>query len=217
MTSWGPQGRRAAVSVAFETEGTQPSPALRTVQGILAERDLAATFFVDAALAAAEPLALTMMGLGRNEVGVRLPDDGDLAAAVAALATQHVTARGVRAAAQDAVPAAGLAALGLRFVSAPGEAIVAEDGVLRIPVDPRLTDPARHPGVWREALQVAIGRAVQDGAHLTVPFAPASLERADALGVLVETLDLVAGLRRAERLWTPTLGELAGWWLAERG
>jgi hypothetical protein len=34
----------------------------------------------------------------------------------------------------------------------------------------------------------------------------------DALAVLIETLDLLNGLRRAQRLWLSTLNELAGWW-----
>jgi len=42
---------------------------------------------------------------------------------------------------------------------------------------------------------------------------PGPLDRAETLGVFIETLELVHGLRRAGRLWLPTLEELVGWWL----
>jgi hypothetical protein len=222
MTAWGPEGRRAAVSVTFETlragaEGASDvSPALPTLLQVLAERELAASFFVEAEIARAEPLALSMIAAGRSEIGALLAADGDPAAALATLDGVRFPARGLRASADASVPpAADLARLGVRYVSAPGGAIGVEAGIVHIPVDPGLTEPSAHPGAWHQALQVAIGRAVQDGAHLTVTFVPGLLERADALAVFVETLDLVTGLRRAGRLWTPTLDELATWWRAQ--
>jgi hypothetical protein len=224
MTAWGPEGRRAAVSVALAPllggEATEPkaSPALSTLLQILGERRLAATFFVEAGVARAEPLASAMIAVGGNEIAALLPPDGDPAPVLAALEAEGHRARGLRVPAGAAVPAAAdLARAGLRYVSAPGGGLGADGGIVRIPVDDRLTDPAGHPGAWHQALQVAVGRAVHEGEHLTVPFVPGLLERGDALGVFVETLDLIAGLRRAGRLWTPTLDELAGWWLTERG
>jgi hypothetical protein len=224
MTAWGPEGRRAAVSVTFaslragDTTTAAVSPALSTVLQILAERELRASFFVEAAIAREEPLALAMINVGRNEVGALLEADADPAPVLAALDAARFPARGLRAPSEALLPpAADLAGTGIRYVSAPGPAIAAQDGMVLAPLDPPLTDDGPHPGAWHQALPVAIGRAVQDGTHLTVTFTPGLLERADALGVLVETLDLVAGLRRAGRLWTPTLDELAAWWLAEQG
>jgi hypothetical protein len=221
MTVWGPQGRRAAVSITFETlragAGTAPdvSPALTTLLQILAERELAASFFVEADIARAESLAPAMIAVGRHEIGALLQAGGDLAPVLAALDAAGFPPSGLRAAgAATLPPAADLARAGIRHVSGPGTALGAEDGIVRIPVDPHLVEPSSHPGAWHQALQVAIGRAVQDGEHLTVTFVPGLLERADALAVVIETLDLVAGLRRAGRLWTPTLDELAAWWLA---
>ena len=71
--------------------------------------------------------------------------------------------------------------------------------------DPRGVD-ALH-----QALQVAVADALQARAHATLAFTPGLLERADSLAVFVETLELIEGLRDVERLWVPTLRELAEW------
>ncbi len=56
------------------------------------------------------------------------------------------------------------------------------------------------PGEWHSAMQLAVGRAVGGGGHATLVFAPSGLERGDAMGFFDETIDLVAGLRRAGSL-----------------
>ena len=216
MTCWGPQRRRAAVSVTFETLGDgSVSPALPTVLQALAERELSATFFVDAAVAKTDPLALTMIASARSETAALVHSPSDLPPALAAVGRPGRPPGGVRAVTVSALPpAAELGRASLRYASAPGDTIRLGAGVVRIPFDAALREGARdHPAAWHEALQVAIARAVQEGGHLTITAFPAALERGDALAVLVETLDLVAGLRRAQRLWTPTLDELATFWL----
>lgn len=216
MTGWGPQRRRAAVSVTFETLGDgSVSPALPTVLQALAERELPATFFVDAHVAETDPLALTMIASARSETAALVRSPSDLGPALAAVGRPGRPPGGVRAGTAAALPAAAeLGRASLRYASAPGDTIRVDAGVVRIPFDVALREGARdHPAAWHEALQVAIAHAVEHGGHLTITAFPAPLERADALAVLVETLDLVAGLRRAERLWTPTLDELATFWL----
>lgn len=231
---WGPQRRRAAVSVTFETLGPTAegeagvSPAVPTVLRILAERELSATFFADADEARDASLTLALIAAARNEIGALVHDADALAPTLSALHSAGADVRGLRAGRADAVASQeALAGAGLRYVQAPDGTLAIEGGIVRVPFDRRLTDAAflapalvagdpdehRHPGAWHQALQVAVGRAIEHGAHVTVTFFPGLLERADALAVFVETLDLVAGLRRADRLWTPTLDELAAWWL----
>jgi hypothetical protein len=65
---------------------------------------------------------------------------------------------------------------------------------------------------WHQALQLAVARAIEHRSQVTLSLEPGLLERAEALGVMVETLDLIAGLRRADRLCVPTLSDLAAWW-----
>ena len=62
-----------------------------------------------------------------------------------------------------------------------------------------------------QALQVAVADTLQARAHAALAFTPGLLERADSLAVFVETLELIEGLRDVERLWVPTLRELAEW------
>ena len=222
-TGWGPGALRAAISVCFEglaEAGSAPTPptvtpALPTVLTVLAERDLSATFFVDAAVAEAEPLALTMISAGRHEVAGWVGGDEDLARTVAALSGQGRAVGGVRAQPDSAPPRAGaLADAGLRYLSAPGSAIREEEGIVHIPSGAQPAGAA--PQARHAAMQVAVAHALEGGSQLTLSFQPGDLERRDGLAVFVETLDLVVGLRRAGRVWTPTLDELASWWLSAR-
>ncbi len=82
--SWGPDGRRAAVRVSFETLAAGPdsepaavTPVLPTLLAVLAERELSATFFVDREIAETEPAALTMIASGWNEVGALVGPEED--------------------------------------------------------------------------------------------------------------------------------------------
>lgn len=68
----------------------------------------------------------------------------------------------------------------------------------------------RGANALHQALQVAIANGLQDREHTILVFTPGLLERQDSLAVFVETLELIEGLREAERLWVPTLGELRG-------
>ncbi|MFT4050290.1 MAG: hypothetical protein QM648_10735 [Solirubrobacterales bacterium] len=67
------------------------------------------------------------------------------------------------------------------------------------------------PADWHPAMQVAVGRAVRTGERVLLSFAPAALERGDAIGIFGETLDLIAGLRRAGSLevlaYAPDFGD----------
>jgi hypothetical protein len=220
---WGPGGLRAAISVCFEglaEAGSPPTPptvtpALPTLLTVLAERDLSATFFVDAAVAEAEPLALTMVSAGRHEVAAWVGGDEDLARTVAALSASGRAVSGARARpGESPPPAPALADAGLRYLSAAGSAIREEDGIVHIPSGDQPSGVA--PQARHAAMQVAVARALEGRSHLTLSFEPGYLERRDALAVFVETVDLVVGLRRAGRLWTPTLDELATWWLSAR-
>ena len=133
----------------------------------------------------------------------------------------------------------------VRYVSLPGEGISTLGQLVRIGFDPAAAtdadaaaadprdgdaDPrdgdvdqrdgdveraAAGPHVWHPAMQLAVTRALQHRRHTTLSFTPAALERGDALAAFAETLDLLDGLVRAERLWVPTLGELAEWWRAQ--
>ena len=198
---WGPDACRAAVTVSFEgLAGGEAvvSPALAAVLDVLGARDLSATFFVAAEVAEQEPLALTMIANARHEVAAL--DAG----AVAALEAGGWSVRGVL----------GTATQSVRYVAGPGEAIGVDDGVVRIPRDAAAAQllSASGPQAWHAAAQVAVGRAVEARAHVTVPLSVGPLERGDAFSVFVEVLDLVGGLRRARRVWVPTLDELAAWW-----
>ncbi len=53
------------------------------------------------------------------------------------------------------------------------------------------------PVEWHIAMQQAIGAATSSRADATLAFDLAAVERADGASLLAETLDLVAGLRRA--------------------
>ena len=67
------------------------------------------------------------------------------------------------------------------------------------------------PDALHQELQVAVARGLRAHAHTVLRFTPGRLERADALAVFVETLELLEGLRDAGRLWLPTLGQAADW------
>ncbi|MGB0872690.1 MAG: hypothetical protein ACPGWS_03100 [Solirubrobacterales bacterium] len=54
------------------------------------------------------------------------------------------------------------------------------------------------PAEWHVAMQQAIGAATSSRGHTTLAFDLAAVERADSASLLAETLDLIAGLRRAE-------------------
>jgi hypothetical protein len=211
-TGWGPDGCRAAVSVTFQTlaeaadlDRGEPgaasvSPALPTLIRVLADRDLYATFFVGAAVAQAEPLALTLLRNARNEV--------------AALGRPDPSMGAVRGARLDRDGPADTP--GLSYLSLPGGELREDHGLVRIPYPPELVDAVflagdepRGAHALHQALQVAVTRNLQAGGHLTLTFHPGLAERADALAVLVETLELVEGLAQAGRLWLPTLEELA--------
>jgi hypothetical protein len=217
-TGWGPEHRPAAVSVSFQTlaeaadldrgDAVAPtvSPALPTLIRALTDRDLYATFFVGAAVAAAEPLALTLLRNARHEVAAHGAPDPAMGA-VSGARLEH----------EPPEPPA------LRYLSLPGGELRESGGVVRIPYPPELVDAAflapalvGRPGdeargaqALHQALQVAITRNLQAKGHLTLTFHPGLAERADALAVLVETLELIEGLAQAERLWLPTLGQLA--------
>lgn len=53
------------------------------------------------------------------------------------------------------------------------------------------------PAAWHDQMQVAVGRAVSTKEPTVIAFELAALERGDAVGAFGETLDLIAGLRRA--------------------
>ncbi len=53
------------------------------------------------------------------------------------------------------------------------------------------------PAEWHVAMQQAIGAATSRRTDTTVAFDLAAVERADGASLLAETLDLIAGLRRA--------------------
>jgi len=214
---WGPERRRAAVTLSVEGLGGGiddsmiVSPALPALLNLLGTRDLPATFFAAAEVAVSEPLALTMIANAGNEIGALAADS---LRAIDAIESTGRTVRGVSAVAVDADLMARLAGHStVRYVSGGAGEIGVSDGVVRVPVDPGVgAARARGPQAWHAATQVAIGQAVERRAHVTLSFPLESIERGDAFSVLVEILDLVHGLRRAERLWVPTLDELALWW-----
>lgn len=215
MQTWGPDARPAAVSVAFAglatpAPGHAVTPALPLLLRVLSDRGLPATFFVEPELAAAEPFALEMIDLSRNEVGLLAGGSGSIADGLAAL--RDAGARPAGALLADDGSAAGAAgdADGLAYLAIPDAAPAfperGVDGVVRIPV---AQDDAGSPSSFHLAFQAAVGRTLPQHGLLAIAPAAHRFERQDALDVLVESLDLIAGLRRAERLWTPSLGELA--------
>lgn len=68
------------------------------------------------------------------------------------------------------------------------------------PVGDAVAERDKSPADWHSAMQLAVGRAVSGGGHATLVFALAGLERGDAMGFFDETIDLLAGLRRAGSL-----------------
>ena len=218
-SGWGPGDARAAVAVTFETLGEEPgavTPALPTLLRVLGERDVSATFFIDAETGRSEPLALTMAGTAGHEVGGLVAPEEDMATTVAALEAPGRRVAGVRPRAGTPPPSpAALDAAGMRYLSAPDGPLRLDGALVRIPLDRRLADAEeRGPQAWHQALQVAVAQALEGGKLLTLMFFPAQLERRDTLAVFVETVDLVVGLRRAGRVWMPTLAQLAAWWAA---
>lgn len=221
-SGWGPDERRAAVAVSFETLGEGPgavTSALPTLLRILSERDISATFFVDEDVGRAEPLALTMASTGGHEIAGLVTSEAGVPGTVAALEAPGRRVEGVRPRGGSAPPSpAALEAAGIRYLSAPNGPLGGDGALVRIPLDRRLADAGeRDPQAWHRALQVAVAGALEGGTLLTLAFFPGRLERRDTLAVFVETVDLVVGLRRAGRVWTPTLAQLAAWWTARRG
>jgi hypothetical protein len=221
-SGWGPDERRAAIAVSFETLGEGPAavtPALPTLLRVLAEHDLSATFFIDEDVGRAEPLALTMASTGGHEIGGLVTSEDAVAATVAALEAPGRRVEGVRPRRDTAAPSPeGLEAAGIRYLSAPDGSLRLDGALVRIPLDRRLADAGeRDPQAWHQAMQVAVAGALEGGTLLTLTFFPGRLERRDTLAVFVETVDLVVGLRRAGRVWTPTLSQLAAWWAARPG
>jgi hypothetical protein len=206
---WGPDGRRAAVALVFDgLAGSESavSPALPRLLDILAERNLDATFFADAAVVASEALALDMIVRSRHELAARVAPPDTLGASVAALRQAGHEIVGARLARGATGEGAGL---GLTYVATdPGEP--APEGIARITLDARLLEAAeRGPQAWHPVAQLAVGQAVDRASSSVLPFEPAELERGDALGAFAETLDLIAGLARAGTLWVPTVADLA--------
>ena len=92
--TWGPNKRRTAISVSFQTlagsGANEPvTPALPTLLRALADRDLRATWFVEAQLAEFEPLALTMIVSGGHELGCLAAEASMESARSALEAFQH--------------------------------------------------------------------------------------------------------------------------------
>jgi hypothetical protein len=208
--------------MSFEALGQEPravTPALPTLLRVLAERDVSATFFIDAETARAEPLALTMASTGGHEVAGLVASEEDVAGTVAALEAPGRQVEGVRPRTGTTAPSpAALNAAGIRYLSAPDGPLRGDGDLVRIPLDRQLADAEeRGPQAWHQALQVAVAGALEGGNLLTLTFLPWQLERRDTLAVFVETVDLVVGLRRAGRVWTPTLAQLAAWWAARPG
>ncbi len=58
----------------------------------------------------------------------------------------------------------------------------------------------RGANALHEALQVAIADGLRSHDHTILSFTPGLLERQDSLAVFVETLELIEGLRDAERI-----------------
>ena len=215
--SWGPDARPAAVAVAFAGLGTPApdhavTPALPLLLRVLSDRRLYATFFVEPELAAAEPFALEMVDLSANELAL-------LAAPGSAIAEGLETLRGAGAdpvgalLADEPRPAGGPPDPPdrLAYLALPGTAPAAgpergADGVVRIPV---ARDDAASPASFHLAFQAAVGRTLPQRGLLAIAPPAHRFERQDALDVLVESLDLLAGLQRAERLWLPTFAQLA--------
>lgn len=74
----------------------------------------------------------------------------------------------------------------------------ARHAMLQIPPDAvARASAADAPGAWHAAIQTAVGRAVSSGSNATIAFDLAAVERGDGANLLAESLDLVAGLRRA--------------------
>ena len=210
------------MAVSFETLGEQPgavTPALPTLLRVLAERDVSATFFIDAETGRSEPLALTMASTAGHEIGGLLASEEDIAGTVAALEAAGRRVEGARPRPGSPTPSpAALDGAGIRYVSAPDGPLRLDGALVRIPLDRGLADvEERGPQAWHQALQVAVAGALEAGKLLTLTFLPAQLERRDTLAAFVETVDLVVGLRRAGRVWTPTLAQLAAWWAARPG
>ena len=212
---WGPEGRRAAVAIVFAgLAGTTPehpvTPALPTLLRVLGDRELPATFCVEAPIAASEPFALSMVDVGAHELAALADPAGAVAPALDTLAHERFSAAGVLLPAGAATaPADELARAGVHWIAAPGDGPPRRDGgLVRIPVAlDDGDDPA--PSAFHLRFQASVGSTLARGGLLVVALRPSRFERQDALDVLVESLDLLAGLRRAERLWTPRLRELA--------
>lgn len=240
MQTWGPDARPAAVAIAFAGLATPApdhpvTPALPLLLRVLSDRGLYATFFVEPEIAAAEPFALEMIDLSRNEVGLLAGVGGphsiaDGLAVLRAAGAQPTGALIVGATGAEAgmgasgvgrsgavegtdgaeAAGAGESTAGLAYLAVPGVAPAfperGGDGVVRIPV---AQDDAGSPSSFHLAFQAAVGRTLPQHGLLAIAPPAHRFERQDALDVLVESLDLIAGLRRADRLWTPSLGELA--------
>lgn len=216
---WGPDERQAAISLSFHgLAGSAPdtpvTPALPTLLRALSDRDLRATWFVEPELAEAEPTALTMITLAGHELGC-LAREEHLKNAREALERFQRPIRGVRPPHDAVEPSlARVEAAGLGYSSPPE---TAAPTATRIPYDQSLSS-REHSDVRKNgtqalhaALQLGIGRALERGTHLCLDLKPSLLERRDGIDVAVETLDLIAGLGRSERVWIAPLQDLSDW------
>jgi hypothetical protein len=209
--SWGPDARPAAVAVAFAGLATPApdhavTPALPLLLRVLSDRGLYATFFVEPELAAAEPFALEMVGLSANEVALLAAPGRSVADDLATLRRAGAQAVGALADDDSGELSPDLAYLALPGIDPATGPARGADGVVRIPVG---RDDAANPGSFHFAFQAAVGRTLPQRGLLAIAPPAHRFERQDALDVLVESLDLLAGLQRAERLWLPTFAQLA--------
>jgi hypothetical protein len=214
---WGPDRRPAAVALAVDVTDDAPSPgAVAGVLDLFDRRRVPSTWFLPpgadpalldrlwftgheaaAAVATVDDLAEagTLASHGAPVLGVRLLDDGD--------ATVADLARAARQAGLTHLSVPARAGGRVLVVDAPaGDRPVVVLGVGGAP------DLVADPEAWLAAAQVGLGRAVQHRRLAVLRIDPVALDRSGALAVLVEAVDLAAGLARAERLHVDRLDRL---------
>ena len=218
--------RAVVITVAVDRPDESPG-AIAALLDHLDRRRVASTWFVreDVDTALIDRLFFT-----GHEVAGTVSTPAEVSAVVGALRVREVELSGIRLEASPGVTVnvphllEQAAATGLSYVSVPpdllGETLALPAllaGPLAVLAAPSGPSPlTTNPLAWLQETQLAIGRILEHGGYQELTIDPAALDRPDAVSAVAEAVDLVSGLRRAERLWLDRLDRFVAMMVTER-
>jgi hypothetical protein len=214
-----------AVAVTVEVDHLDGSPGVvAALLDHLDRRGVASTWFVPSGVDAALIDRLFYTG---HEVAGLVPSPGDIRPAVRILTALDVVVAGVRVTPSRSAPAEMFsvrqlveqtASTGLSYVSIPAGSIAgAELDRGSLLDEPPLTllwaptgsaELGSDPLAWLHGVQLAVGRIVEHGGFHELSVDLGAMDRPAGLSAVAEAVDLVSGLRRAERLQVDRLDRL---------